>query len=187
MDSYDYIIVGAGSSGCVVANRLSANPDHSVCLIEAGGSNKQPWVSIPAGVFMIYGNKNHDFMYEGAPQKHLNDRVITVNRGKGLGGSSSINNMVYIRGNRKDYDTWAAMGCKGWSYDDVLPIFKKLENNQAGLSPEYHGFDGEVSIVKPQDDNEVGRMFVAAGETMGLPENTDFKWCFSTGFGNFQY
>ena len=185
MKSFDYIIIGAGSSGCVVANRLSTNPDVTVCLIEAGGSNKQPWVSIPAGVFISYNNKNHDFMYEGAPQKHLNDRVITVNRGKGLGGSSSINNMVYIRGNRKDYDTWEKLGCEGWSYDDVLPIFKKLEKNQAGQSSEYHGFDGEVSVVKPQDKNKVGQMFVAAGETMGLPENTDFNGETQLGLGTF--
>lgn len=185
MKSYDYIIIGAGSSGCVVANRLSANPDVSVCLIEAGGSNKQPWVSIPAGVFISYANKKHDFMYQGAPQEHLKNRVIMVNRGKGLGGSSSINNMVYIRGNRKDYDTWEKLGCKGWSYDDVLPIFKKLENNQAGQNPDYHGFDGEISVVKPQDKNEVGQIFVAAGDYMGLPENTDFNGKTQLGLGTF--
>lgn len=185
MKSYDYIIIGAGSSGCVVANRLSADPKVSVCLIEAGGSNKQPWVSIPAGVFISYNNKNHDFMYEGAPQKHLNNRVLTVNRGKGLGGSSSINNMVYIRGNRKDYDTWQELGCEGWSYNDVLPIFKKLENNQAGQNPEYHGFDGELNVVEPQDDNEVGRMFVAAGEHAGIPENDDFNGETQFGLGTF--
>jgi len=185
MKSFDYIIIGAGSSGCVVANRLSANPDVSVCLIEAGGSNKQPWISIPAGVFISYANKNHDYMYEGAPQKHLYNRVLTVNRGKGLGGSSSINNMVYIRGNRKDYDGWKELGCKGWSYDDVLPLFKKLENNQAGQSAEYHGFDGEVSVVGPQDDNEVGRMFVAAGEHANIPENDDFNGETQFGLGTF--
>ena len=185
MSSFDYIIVGAGASGCVVANRLSANPEVSVCLIEAGGSNKQPWIKIPAGVFISYGNKNHDFNYQGVPQQHLNNRVISVNRGKGLGGSSAINNMVYIRGNRKDYDTWAELGCKGWSYDEVLPVFKKLENNQAGQSPEYHGFAGEVSVVKPQDSNEVSQIFVAAGEGIGLPENNDFNAETQFGLGTY--
>jgi len=185
MKSFDYIIIGAGSSGCVVANRLSANPDLSVCLIEAGGSNKQAWVKIPAGVFISYANKNHDYMYEGVPQKHLNNRVLTVNRGKGLGGSSSINNMVYIRGNRKDYDTWEKLGCKGWSYDDVLPIFKKLENNQAGQSAEYHGFEGELNVVNPQDDNEVGRMFVKAGENASIPANDDFNGETQFGLGTY--
>ncbi|MEE9326178.1 MAG: GMC family oxidoreductase N-terminal domain-containing protein [Cocleimonas sp.] len=185
MKSYDYIIIGAGSSGCVVANRLSTNPDVSVCLIEAGGSNKQPWISIPAGVFVSYSNKKHDYMYQGAPQKHLNNRVLTVNRGKGLGGSSSINNMVYIRGNRKDYDAWEQLGCKGWSYDDVLPVFKKIENNQAGQSAKYHGFNGEVSIVAPQDDNEVGRMFIKAGEHANIPANDDFNSETQFGLGTF--
>ncbi len=185
MKSYDYIIIGAGSSGCVVANRLSANPDVSVCLIEAGGDNKQPWIKIPAGVFISYANKKHDYMYEGAPQRHLNNRVLTVNRGKGLGGSSSINNMVYIRGNRKDYDTWEELGCKGWSYNDVLPIFKKLECNQAGQNAEYHGFDGEINVVGPQDDNEVGRMFVAAGEHAGIPATDDFNGETQFGLGTY--
>jgi len=185
MKSFDYIIIGAGSSGCVVANRLSANPDVSVCLIEAGGSNKQPWISIPAGVFISYSNKNHDYMYEGAPQKHLNNRVLNVNRGKGLGGSGSINNMIYIRGNRKDYDTWEALGCKGWSYDDVLPVFKKLENNQAGQNADYHGFNGELHVVNPQDDNEVGHMFIKAGEHADIPANDDFNAGTQFGLGTY--
>ena len=175
MESYDYIVVGAGSSGCVVANRLSADPKVSVCLIEAGGSNKQPWISIPAGVFVSYANKKHDYMYKGAPQKHLNNRVMTVNRGKGLGGSSSINNMVYIRGNKQDYDNWEKLGCKGWSYQDVLPIFKDLENNLVNQDPEYHGFSGEVCISKPQDHNDISKVFVTAGKHANIPENDDFN------------
>lgn len=172
---YDYLIVGAGAAGCVLANRLSANPKVSVCLIEAGGNDKSLWVKIPAGIFGLYGNKKYDYTYQGVPQKHLNHRVITVNRGKGLGGSSSINSMVYIRGNKNDYDSWAALGCEGWSYQDVLPIFKDLERNLAGQNPEYHGFTGELNVVNPQDTNELAHRFVQAGAAAQLPENTDFN------------
>ena len=141
MKSFDYIIVGAGSAGCVVANRLTADPAVSVCLIEAGGSDKSPWVTIPAGIFGLYGNKKYDYTFEGTPQKHLNNRTMMVNRGKALGGSSAINSMVYIRGNRNDYDGWEKLGCKGWSYGDVLPLFKKLEANSEWPEPGFsrHG------------------------------------------------
>lgn len=183
MDTFDYIIVGAGAAGCVVANRLSADPNTSVCLIEAGGSDKSPWIRIPAGIFGLYGNKKFDYTYKGVPQKHLNNRVMTVNRGKALGGSSAINSMVYIRGNRNDYDGWAKLGCEGWSYNDVLPVFKKLEHNQAKQDAEYHGFDGELSVVNPQDPNEVAHYFVAAGKHAGLPENTDFNGQSPLGLG----
>lgn len=175
LSSYDYIIVGAGSAGCVVANRLSANPKVSVCLIEAGGSDKSLWVKIPAGIFGLYGNKKYDYTFKGVPQKHLNNRVITVNRGKGLGGSSTINSMVYIRGNQNDYDGWAALGCAGWAYQDVLPVFKDLERNLVGQSAEYHGFKGELNVTNPQDINQLARTFVKAGAAANLPENTDFN------------
>ena len=175
MKSFDYIIVGAGSAGCVVANRLSADPSVSVCLIEAGGSDKSPWVKIPAGVFGLYGNKKYDYTFEGVPQKYLNNRTMNVNRGKALGGSSAINSMVYIRGNRNDYDGWEALGCEGWSYDQVLPVFKALEANQNSQSADYHGFNGELKVTKPQDPNSAGRVFVRAGQAAGLPENTDFN------------
>ena len=183
MTAFDYIIVGAGSSGCVVANRLSADPNVSVCLIEAGGSDKSLLVKIPAGGFVLYGSKRYDYAYKGEPQQHLNNRVITVNRGKALGGSGSINSMVYIRGNKNDYDGWAELGCEGWSYDDVLPVFKQLENNQVGHSDEFHGVSGELKVSKPQDANEVAKVFVAAGADAGLPENNDFNGDSQLGLG----
>ena len=183
MQKFDYIIIGAGAAGCVLANRLSADAAVSVCLIEAGGSDKSSWIKIPAGVFGLYGNSKYDYAYPGAPQPHLNNRVITVNRGKCVGGSSSINGMAYIRGNRNDYDSWERLGCKGWSYDELLPVFKKLERNQAGQSPEFHGFDGELNVVCPQDSNPVARIFVKAGKHLGLPENTDFNAGSQLGLG----
>ncbi|SIS96504.1 GMC family oxidoreductase [Neptunomonas antarctica] len=183
MKSYDYIIVGAGSAGCVVANRLSADPAVSVCLIEAGGGGKSPLVSIPAGIFGLYGNKKYDYTFEGVPQRHLNNRTMMVNRGKALGGSSAINSMVYIRGNKNDYDGWAKLGCQGWSYADVLPLFKQMEANQNGQSADYHGFNGELSVTKPQDPNPVDQVFVKAGKAAGLPENTDFNAATQFGLG----
>ncbi|WP_191602073.1 GMC family oxidoreductase [Marinomonas algicola] len=183
MKAYDYIIVGAGAAGCVVANRLSADPKVSVCLIEAGGDSNSPWVTIPAGIFGLYGNKTYDYAFEGTPQTHLHNRKMMVNRGKTLGGSTAINSMVYIRGNQNDYDGWGKLGCRGWSYQDVLPVFKKLEANQSQQSAEYHGFDGELAVTKQQDPHPVCRTFIKAGATAGLPENSDFNGPSQFGLG----
>lgn len=183
MTQVDYIIVGAGSAGCVVANRLSADPNVSVCLIEAGGDGNTPWIKIPAGVFGIYGNLKYDYTFKGTPQKYLNNRVMTVNRGKALGGSSAINSMVYIRGNRNDYDGWVKQGCEGWGYDDVLPLFKQLESNRIAQSAVFHGFDGELPVSQPQDANTVAHRFVAAGQDADLPENKDFNGETQLGLG----
>ncbi|EPJ51505.1 MAG: glucose-methanol-choline oxidoreductase [Osedax symbiont Rs2] len=175
MKKFDYVVVGAGSAGCVVANRLSANPKVSVALLEAGGRAKSPWLKIPAAVAALYGNKKYDYTFVGVPQKHLYQRSMNINRGKMLGGSSAINSMVYIRGNQNDYDGWQALGCAGWSYQDVLPIYKKMEANQIGQDAAYHGFSGELSVAKPQDPNRVSQVFVTAGAAVGLPENCDFN------------
>ncbi len=182
-DTYDYIVVGSGSAGCVLANRLSANPATKVCLIEAGGSDQSLRVKVPAGILSLYGNPNYDYCYFGVPQSQLNGRRIPVNRGKALGGSTSINSMVYIRGAAADYDEWASLGCVGWSYDDVLPAFKRLERNLLGQDSRYHGTDGDLLVDNPRDPNEFSRMFVAAGKDAGLPENADFNAASQFGVG----
>lgn len=174
-ESFDYIIVGAGSAGCVVANRLSANPSVRVCLIESGGSDNSLRVKVPAGILSLYGNPNYDYCYVGVPQPNLNNRRIPVNRGKALGGSSSINSMVYIRGAAEDYDEWAQLGCSGWAYSEVLPIFRKLERNLLGQDPHYHGTSGELLVDNPRDPNILSKMFVEAGGNAGLPANGDFN------------
>ena len=144
-------------------------------MIEGGGSDKSPWVQIPAGLSVAYDHKKLDYAYKGVPQKKLNNRVITVNRGRCLGGSSSINGMIYIRGNKNDYDNWETLGCKGWSYNDVLPLFKKLENDQTGGDPKYHSTVGEWPVVMPQEVNKTAMRFINAGTHIGLPKNSDFN------------
>jgi choline dehydrogenase-like flavoprotein len=183
VDSYDYIIVGAGSAGCVLANRLSANPAHRVCIIEAGGKESSPRVQIPAGILSLYNAPQYDYGFVSQPQPGLNNRPIPLNRGKALGGSSSINSMLYIRGAAQDYDDWARLGCAGWGWDDVLPVFKDLENNHIGQDPAYHGTQGELHVNLHRDPNPVARLFIAAGKAIGLSENTDMNGPTQEGLG----
>lgn len=132
-------------------------------------------VQVPAGILALYGNPRFDYSYVGVPQPGLNNRRIPVNRGKALGGSSTINSMVFIRGAASDYDEWRDLGCRGWGWADVLPDFKRLERNVIGQSAEWHGFDGELLVDRPRDPNGVSEMFVRAGKAVGLEENRDFN------------
>ena len=132
--TFDYIIVGAGSAGCVLANRLSANGHHRVLLLEAGGRGLNPWIHIPIGYAKLFQNSRYNWKYETEPEPELNGRRVYQPRGKVLGGTSAINGLVYIRGQKEDYDHWAQLGNAGWSYDDVLPLFKRLSDAHIFLS-----------------------------------------------------
>ncbi len=162
--SFDYLIVGAGSAGCVLANRLSADPAVRVCLIEAGGSDASPRVQIPAGTITLYKSRVFSWNYFSAPQKHLAGRRLHTPRGKALGGSSSMNSMIYIRGDASDYDRWEAAGCPGWGWSDVLPYFKKSEGNCLGQSLQYHGTQGELLVDRPRDPNPLSERYIRAAE-----------------------
>jgi choline dehydrogenase-like flavoprotein len=143
--SYDYVIVGAGSAGCVLANRLTQDPAVNVLLLEAGGEDKYWWIHVPVGMPYLLGNKEVDWCFQSEPEPYCDNRITPVPRGKTLGGSSSINAMCYIRGHARDYDIWRQLGNVGWSWDDVLPYFKSIEKYPRGAN-ESHGVDGELSV-----------------------------------------
>ena len=183
--SFDYIIVGAGSAGCVLANRLTADGRHRVLLLEAGGRDWNPWIHVPLGYGKLFNNASVNWLYQTEPQQHLNGRRISQPRGKVLGGSSSINGLVYIRGQREDFDDWRNEGNVGWGYDDVLPYFKRAEDQQRGAD-DYHGVGGPQAVSDQTEPHELCDAFVAAGEQTGLPFNPDFNGANQEGVGYFQ-
>jgi choline dehydrogenase len=184
-DQWDYIIVGAGSAGCVLANRLSANLAHRVLLLEAGGSHRNPLVTIPAGEAKIIGSKSFDWSFKAEPELNLGGRVDIWPRGKVLGGSSSINGMMWVRGQREDFDNWAQLGNTGWSYDDVLPFFKRSETSDVA-DEVHHGDDGPVTVSRISTPHPIAEAFIAGGVEVGLSYNPDFNGASQDGIGPIQ-
>lgn len=181
---YDYIIVGAGSAGCVLANRLTEDPQTRVLLVEAGGSDKQQAVHVPAAFAKLFKTAC-DWAFYTDPQAELCNRQLYWPRGRMLGGSSSMNAMIYIRGHHSDYDRWRDLGNDGWGFADVLPYFKKAEHQERGPS-KYHGTGGPLNVADLRSVNPLSRAFVAAGGALGYPANDDFNGAEQEGFGFYQ-
>ena len=174
MPQYDYIIIGAGTAGCVLANRLSADPGVEVLLLEAGGKDDYFWIDIPVGYLYTIANPRTDWGYMTEPDKGLNGRSIGYARGKVLGGCSSINAMIYMRGQRSDFDYWESLGNRGWSWDEVLPVYKKSESYQHGAD-EFHGADGELRVEERRVNWEILDAWRDAAEQCGIPKIEEFN------------
>jgi choline dehydrogenase len=182
---FDYIVVGAGSAGCVLANRLSENGRHSVLLLEAGPIDSNIWIHVPLGYGKLFKEKTVNWMYQTEPEPGLDGRSVFQPRGKVLGGSSSINGLLYVRGQHEDYDRWRQRGNLGWGFEDVLPYFKKAENQQRGAD-EYHGAGGPLSVSDWRHDDPLSEAFVKAAVEAGIPYNPDFNGATQEGAGFFQ-
>ena len=183
--NYDFIIIGAGSAGCVLANRLSADPSRKVLLLEAGPEDRNPWIHIPLGYGKNVNNPSVNWCFQSEPENELYGQSYMLPRGKVIGGSSSINGMVYVRGQKEDYNIWAQMGCTGWSYDDVLPYFRKAENNERGES-DVHGAGGLLDVSDIKEQGTICDAMVRAGMEIGLPYNDDINSGEQEGIGPHQ-
>ncbi len=184
--SYDYVIVGGGSAGSVLAGRLSENPSVSVCLVEAGPADADPRIRIPIGLISLMGNQRYDWRYQSEPHDHLGGKRVSVPRGKTLGGSGSINSMVYIRGRASDYDAWARQGCHGWDWRSVLPRFVRQENNARFAHDTLHGDDGPLYVEDLPSPHPMIESLVEAGRDVGIPANDDFNGLSQEGLGLYQ-
>ncbi len=184
-DTYDFIVTGAGSAGCVVARRLAESGQYRVLLLEAGPPDKNPWIHIPLGYAKTYVDPSVNWMFETEPQPQMHNRRLYLPRGKTLGGSSSINGMVYIRGNHADYDEWRQRGCTGWDWDSVLPYFKKAENQARGADA-YHGSGGPLHVNDQSEKGELSKAVLEACQQAGIPANPDFNGPNQEGCGYYQ-
>ena len=182
---FDYVIVGAGSAGCVLANRLTASGQHSVLLLEAGPKDSNIWIHVPLGYGKLFKEASVNWMFQTEPEPGLNGRSVFQPRGKVLGGSSSINGLLYVRGQHEDYDRWRQRGNVGWGYDDVLPYFKRAENQQRGAN-DYHGADGPLPVSDWRHHDPLSEAFVKAAAEVGIPTNPDFNGATQEGAGFFQ-
>jgi choline dehydrogenase len=182
---YDYIVVGAGSAGCVLANRLSESGRHRVLLLEAGGEDTNPWIHVPVGYGKLFLDRKVNWLYSTEPEPELGGRRVFQPRGRVLGGSSSINGLVYIRGQREDFDGWRQAGATGWGYDDVLPYFKKAEHQARGPD-EFHGGDGPQWVSDQSEPHALCDAFIEAAEQAGHPRNPDFNGATQEGAGYYQ-
>jgi choline dehydrogenase len=182
---YDFIVIGAGSAGSVLAARLSEDGRRKVLLLEAGPRDRNPWIHLPMGYSKLYTDGRYNWMYESEPESALHERVLYQPRGKVLGGSSSINGMMYVRGNALDFDDWARAGCAGWAYDDVLPYFRKAEDQSRGEN-RWHGVGGPLKVSDQSFDHELPNALCRAAAEAGLASNEDFNGASQDGFGYYQ-
>ncbi|MCW5260448.1 choline dehydrogenase [Verminephrobacter eiseniae] len=181
----DYVVIGAGSAGCVLANRLSADPVNHVVVLEAGGVDRNIWIHIPIGYGKTFFDKEINWMFKTEPEPALDGRAIDQPRGRVLGGSSSINGLLYVRGQAQDYDGWAALGNFGWGFPDVLPFFKRAEDQQRGADA-WHGVGGPLSVSDLPEPHPIADAFIASAEANGVPRNPDFNGSRQEGVGYFQ-
>src|SRR6187401_1422551 len=185
MDAFNFIIVGAGSAGCVLANRLTASGRHKVLLLEAGGEDRNIWIHVPLGYGKNFSNPQINWLYETEPEPECHGRRVIQPRGKVMGGSSSINGLMYVRGQAQDYDRWRQLGNVGWSHADVLPYFRKAEHQSRGAD-EWHGEDGPL-CVSDLGNLPIAEAFIDAAEQCGYPRNPDFNGAVQEGFGYYQF
>ncbi|MBH64086.1 MAG: dehydrogenase [Alphaproteobacteria bacterium] len=186
-ETFDYIIVGAGSAGCVLANRLSEDPGNKVALLEAGPMDRDPLIHIPLGIGVLHEERRHDWGYDSEPDAATNQRKIEAMRGKVVGGSSSINVMAFVRGNRGDYDRWAQKGATGWGYDDVLPYFRKMETWQGKANADFRGESGPLTVVCSPDEDPLIDAWIESARVAGYAYAEDYNAAEQEGFTRTQF